>query len=509
MTENRKYSNSQITGFVSGIVLFALILFFGAGSVNPTAYNMAATAVLMAVWWISEAIPLGATSLIPVVVFPLLGISSGTDAASEYFNSTIFLFLGGFLIAIAMERWNLHKRIALIIILFLGSGSSGIILGFMLATAFLSMFISNTATALMMLPIGISVIHKMQESYKGKDADNFPVSLMLGIAYGASLGGIATLVGTPPNLAFVRIFHISFPESPEISFGNWMLLGLPIAIVMLFLTWILLTKILYKLKNKTSFDKQLLREEYKLLGKPGFEEKCVLAVFVLTAVLWVFRADLSFGSFVLPGWSNLIGNSKYIDDSTVAILMSLLLFILPAKTGERKRLLNAKSFGKIPWEIVILFGGGFALASGFQSSGLSELLGNQLTALSGIPPILMIVIVCFCLTFLTELTSNTATTQTLLPIIAAISVAMRINPLFLMIPATLSASFAFMMPVATPPNAIVFSSGKVTIKQMATTGLILNLVGIVVVTLMFYFLGDFLFGINPNEFPLWAVPKEQ
>jgi len=349
----------------------------------------------------------------------------------------------------------------------------------------------------------------MQEFYDGKDSENFSVSLMLGIAYGASLGGIATLVGTPPNLAFVRIFHISFPDSPEISFGKWMMLGLPIAIVMLFVTWILLTKILYRLKNKTSFDKKLLREEYKLLGKPGFEEKLVLAIFTITALLWIFRIDLSLGSFIIPGWSNLLANSKYIDDSTVGIFMSLLLFILPAKKGEHKRLLNARAFGKIPWEIVILFGGGFALASGFQSSGLSELLGEQLTALSGIPPILMIVIVCFCLTFLTELTSNTATTQTILPILAAISVSTQINPLFLMIPATLSASFAFMMPVGTPPNAIVFSSGKVTIKQMARTGLILNFIGIVVVTLMFYLLGNFIFGINPNEFPLWAVPHGQ
>ncbi len=506
MITKDNYSKSQITGFALGIILFIIFLFIGSGSEHQSAYFMAAVALLMATWWISEAIPLGTTSLLPVVLLPLLGISSTGDVSSEYFNSTIFLFLGGFLIAIAMETWNLHKRIALIIILFLGSGSSGTILGFMLATAFLSMFISNTATALMMLPIGISVISKMQEFYDGKDSENFSVSLMLGIAYGASLGGIATLVGTPPNLAFVRIFHISFPDAPEISFGKWMILGLPIAIVMLFITWILLTKILYRLKNKASFDKKLIKDEYKLLGKPGFEEKWVLAIFTITALLWIFRIDLSLGSFFIPGWSNLLGNSKYIDDSTVGIFMSLLLFILPSKNGEHKRLLNAGAFGKIPWEIVILFGGGFALASGFQSSGLSELLGKQLSALSGIPPILMVVIVCFSLTFLTELTSNTATTQTILPILAAISVAINLNPLFLMIPATLSASFAFMMPVATPPNAIVFSSGKVSIKQMVRTGLILNLIGVVVVSLMFYFLGDFLFGINPNEFPFWAKP---
>jgi len=501
------YTKSQLTGLLAGLLFFIILLFVSTSTKNQLAVNMSAVALLMATWWVTEAIPLGATSLLPVILFPLLGISTGNQAASEYFNSTIFLFLGGFLIAIAMETWNLHKRIALIIIMFLGSNSSGIILGFIIASAFLSMFISNTATALMMLPIGISVIKKMQETHNDKESDKFSVSLMLGIAYGASLGGIATLVGTPPNLAFIRIFNLSFPDAPEISFGTWTLLVLPITIIMIFITWLFMTKILYKVKGNNALDKSLIKDEYNALGKPSYEEKIVLVIFIVTAFLWIFRTDLNLGFTIIPGWINFFGSSEFIDDSTVAIFMSLLLFILPSKTNEQKRLLNLKSFGKIPWEIVLLFGGGFALASGFQSSGLSVLICNQLEFIQGIHPLLMIIIVCFTMAFLTEFTSNTAITQTMLPILAALSVAMKINPMFLMIPATLSASLAFMLPVSTPPNAIVFSSGKVTIKQMLRTGIILDLIGIIILSVVFYYLGDFMLGINPNEFPVWAMPK--
>ncbi|MFC2131285.1 SLC13 family permease [Bacteroidota bacterium] len=504
--KNNAYSRTQLTGLLLGFLLFIAFQFLDFGPENIAAKRLASVAVLMAFWWITEAIPLGVTSLLPIFMFPLLDIVNTKVVASEYFNSTIFLFIGGFFIAIAMETWNLHKRIALIIIRLLGFGASGMILGFMVASAFLSMFISNTATAIMMLPIGMAVLVKLEQTYSQQSSHNFSTPLMLGIAYGASVGGIATLVGTPPNLALVRIFHITFPNAPEISFGNWMVLALPISLVMLAITWLLLTKILFKIPQKLKVDRNDIKQEYKALGKMSFEEKSVLAVFVLTGLLWIFRADISIGALVIPGWSHILKTPEFIDDGTIAVIMASLLFALPAKSNTQRSLLVAKSFKKIPWEIIILFGGGFALAKGFQVSGLSELLGEQFKGFENIHPLFMVIVVCFGLTFLTELTSNTATTQTLLPILAAIAVAMNINPLFLMIPATISASFAFMLPVATPPNAIVFGSGKIKISEMARTGLIINLIGVIVVSTMFYFLGDFLFNINPIDFPDWAIP---
>jgi solute carrier family 13 (sodium-dependent dicarboxylate transporter), member 2/3/5 len=508
MVVSEKYSYTQITGLVFGFILFIIFQFLDFGPGHLSEQRTASIAILMATWWITEAVPLGVTSLLPIFMFPILNIANTKEIASEYFNSTIFLFLGGFFIAIAMETWNLHKRISLIIIRALGSGPKGMILGFMVASAFLSMFISNTASTLMMLPIGIAVIHKLTEKYSGDKAHNFGAPLMLGIAYASSIGGISTLVGTPPNLVFLRIFQLTFPDAPEISFGNWMVLALPISVLMLIITWLLLSQVLFKLPDKIKIDRGIIKKEYRDLGKMSFEEKSVAVVFLVTGLLWIFRSDLSFGSFAIPGWSNILHTPGFIDDGTVAVFMASLLFIIPAKSKTQRSLLVAKSFNKIPWEIIILFGGGFALAKGFQISGLSELLGEQFAVFGNVHPVFMIVIICFSLTFLTELTSNTATTQTLLPILAAIAVGMKINPLFLMIPATISASFAFMMPVATPPNAIVFGSGKIKISEMARTGLILNLVGVLVISMIFYFLGDFLFKIDLSSFPEWAVPNK-
>ncbi len=502
-TVNR-YSKIQLIGLFLGAIVFFLLIIFPLAPTNIKASMMAAVAILMAIWWITEAIPLGATALLPMIFFPLLGIMSGKQAAPEYFNSIIFLFIGGFLIAIAMEKWNLHKRISLIIIKLIGSNPSKLVLGFMLASALLSMFISNTATAIMMLPIGLAIILKIEEKYSPDKSKLLSVPLMLGIAYGASIGGIATLVGTPPNLVFIRIYQMSFPKAPEISFGNWMILAVPISIIMLFITWFLITKIIYKIPKDMEIDRSVINQEYKDLGKMHFEEKVVLIVFISTAILWIFRTDLHFGALIIPGWSKLFGFGKMIDDSTIAIFMAFIFFVVPAKSVNSKTILTASSFKKIPWEIIVLFGGGFALAKGFETSGLSTLLGQEAGSISNIHPILVIFVVSLGIKMLTELTSNTATTQTILPILASISVAMHINPLFLMIPATLSASMAFMLPVATPPNAIVFGSGRIKILEMARTGIIIDLTSVIVVTLLFYFLGDMVFNINPFEFPVWA-----
>ncbi|MBU1101490.1 MAG: SLC13 family permease [Bacteroidetes bacterium] len=481
-------------GLVLAFSLFLIIIiFFDFQPENPKVTVAAAVALLMSVLWISEAIPLAVTSLIPMVLFPFLGLLSGKETATAYVNSTIFLFMGGFIIAIAMEKWNLHKRIALNLISIFGVKPQRIILGFMIAAAFISMWISNTATAVMLLPIAMAILKKIEES--GNGDRKFAVALMLGIAYACSVGGIGTLIGTPPNLVFQRIYSITFPDKPEIVFSQWMMYGVPLSITMLTIIYLLLTKVLFKFKNQNTLDPNMIRDERNKLGAMTREEKLVAIVFASTALLWMLRADLNLGSFSLPGWSNLIPFPELVDDGTVAILMSIILFMLPAKSnGENGgSLLGLETFKKIPWDIILLFGGGFALARGFVSSGLSTFLGSQLAGLANVPPIVVILIICLTISFMTELTSNTAINDMVLPILAALAVTINIQPELLMIPATISASMAFMMPVATPPNAIVFGSGKLRVKDMARAGIMLNFIGAVIITLFSYYFVDKIF----------------
>ena len=466
----------------------------------------------MATWWLSDAIPLFATALLPMILFPFLGIMAGREAAPIYFNSTIVLFIGGFMIALTMEKWNLHRRIALAIIHAVGGGPARIVLGFMLAAAFLSMWISNTATAVMMVPIGLAIVHQVEERFGTKESHAFTLSLMLGIAYACSIGGLATLVGTPPNLSFVRIFEILFPEAPHIAFGQWIVLGLPLSATMLILAWFVLTHLVYRAPEDLTVDRAVVQEERATLGTISFEESVVLAVFAATAVLWVFRVDLELGIVTIPGWSRFLPYPQLIDDGTVAIMMASILFFIPAKNapaGEEgppngRRIMGPEVIPRLPWDIVLLFGGGFVLAAGFQQTGLAQIIGNQFGAVGDLPPFVMILLVCLMLTFLTELTSNTATTEMILPILAAIGVATQTNPLALMIPATISASCAFMMPVATPPNAIIFGSGRLTVGEMARAGIVLNLLGALVIAAFVYTLGSVIFQIDPTALPEWA-----
>ncbi|MCP3944244.1 MAG: SLC13/DASS family transporter [Desulfobacteraceae bacterium] len=501
-----KRTTLQKTGLIFGPLLFFIVYTLDLDPANPMVSRMAAVATFMAVMWITEAIPLAATSLIPVILFPLLGIMKGKAAASVYFNSTIFLFMGGFLIALAMEKWNLHKRIALFTVKTIGGGPSRLVFGFMTASAFLSMWISNTATAVMMLPIGISIILKMEEQFDKKEI-HFSLCLLLGIAYAASMGGAATLVGTPPNLVLVRTFEQTFPTASPISFGIWMMMALPLSISMLLMIWFLLTRVFFKIPSHLIVDHSIVEQEYKSLGRLSSEEKKVLVIFFATAALWIFRKDLNMGFMVIPGWSNLLPFPKLIDDGTVAITMALILFFLPTKShdADTATILDTKIFSKLPWDIILLFGGGFALAKGFQAAGLSAFVGSKLGILENTNNIFMISGICTTLTFLTELTSNTATTQMILPILSSIAVAMKTNPLMLMIPATLSASCAFMMPVATPPNAIIFGSGRIKIVEMVKAGIFINFIGVFVITGIFLLLGTFVFSIDPNIIPSWAL----
>ncbi|MCF7807462.1 MAG: DASS family sodium-coupled anion symporter [Candidatus Marinimicrobia bacterium] len=498
---------SQRVGLWTGVILsLSVLLFFDFTPANPQTTRMAAVALLMAIWWITDAIPLYATALLPMLLYPLLGIMKGNDVAPVYINSTIFLFIGGFILALTMQKWNLHRRIALYIIRLIGGGPDRIILGFMAAAAFLSMWISNTATAIMMVPIALAIIIQMEEEFSKQEVHHFTVSLMLGIAYACSLGGIATLVGTPPNLVFARIFSILFPDATAISFGSWFMMAVPLTLIMILVVWLLLTRLFFKVPAEIKVDRSVIESEYRGLGRMSFEEKIVLVFFTITAFLWVFRKDLVLGSLTIPGWSQLLPYPEMIDDGTVALFMSLLLFFIPARSeGATSATVGGPGVIKrIPWNIVLLFGGGFALASGFQQSGLASLIGNQFSGLVGISPMAMIVSVCSGLTFLTELTSNTATTNMILPILASVATELRINPLLILVPATLSASFAFMMPVATPPNAIIFGSGRVKIIEMARTGFFINIIGIIVVSTYFFFIGSYLLGIEAGQFPEWA-----
>lgn len=490
------------TGIITAVVIALLILFFV--DLDPSNYHvtiMSAVAVLMAILWITDAIPLAATSLIPLILFPLLGILNSSEIAGSYINSIIFLFIGGFMIAIAMERWGLHKRIALKIITVIGGSPNSIVFGFMIASCFLSMWVSNTATILMMLPIALAIISRMENQFGKEDTHKFTLALLLGVAYSCTIGGLGTLVGTPPNLVFVKTLNILFPNAPEISFSKWMLMAFPITLIMLLSTSFLLTKILFKIDRSLTVDRNFIKEEYKKLGGFTFEEAAVSIVFTITALLWIFRSDINFGIFKIPGWSNLFVHPDYINDGTVAIAMAFVLFLIPSRK-EITTILNKDVFVKIPWSVVLLFGGGFALAKGFTSTGLSLYIGNQLSGLSSFPHLVMIIIIAASISFLTELTSNTATTQMILPILASVSIAIGLHPMLLMLTATLSASMAFMLPVATPPNTIIFASGRIKIYEMVKTGILLNILGIIVVSVIVYSLGILIFDLG--SMPTWA-----
>jgi len=500
----KKYSIAGISLILGPLLSLGLCVFADLDPGHPEVTLAAAVALLMAFWWITEAVPLAVTALLPMVLFPVLGIMDGREVAPVYFNHIIFLFLGGFFVALAMERWDLHRRIALKLLLFFGTRPKNLLLGFMTTAAVLSMWISNTATTMVMVPIVLAITLKLEETADpGSSKRKTTVGLLLGVAYGATLGGIATLVGTPPNLALIRIFEMRFPEAPEISFARWMIYALPISFLLLLIVWALLC--IFFLRGKsTGMEKEILRKRYEEMGPITYEQKVVLIVFIGLALLWLLRSDLEFGFFTLPGWANLFPYPSYLNDGSVAIAMSILLFMIPARANRGKRIMDWETTKRLPWNIVLLFGGGFALAKGFETSGLSQWMGTMLEGSGGLHPLVLIASVCLLITFLTELTSNTATAQILLPIIASLALATNIHPLLLMMPATLSCSLAFMLPVATPPNAIIFGSGKLRVTDMARIGFILNLIGVLAVTMATWIIGRLVFDIDIAQLPAWV-----
>ncbi len=493
--------------FLAAPILFLYLVFFvELDTENPAITYTLAVALLMALWWVTEVVPLAVTSLLPFVLFPLLGVMNGKEVASNYFNDIIFLFLGGFLFALAMQKWNLHRRIALKLLNIVGNSPARIMLGFMLATSFLSMWISNTATTMLMVPILMSIILKLEELNKENGIKSFSTGLLLAVAYSASIGGISTLVGTPPNLSFARIFAIYFPDAPEISFASWFFYAFPIVVILLSITFGYLYLVFIKNKSDawTNIDIDYIDSEYESLG-PWIEEQKIVAVFFgLLAILWFTRADLNFGFITIPGWSNLFQNPKFLNDGTVAIAIAILLFLIPSKNGNSEFIMDWKTAESIPWEIILLFGGGFALASGFKESGLSLWFGDQLMWLKDVHPFIIILSVSLLITFLTELTSNVATVETFLPVLAGLAMSIEVNPLLFMLPATISASLAFMLPSATAPNAIIFGTKRLKVLDMSSSGLALNFLGIIIVTVASYYLATFIFSISLTEFPAWA-----
>lgn len=498
------FTKGQFIGLIVGLIGGFLLLVFPIDTTNPAASRTAAIVFLMASWWLTEAIPIAATSLIPIVLFPLFGILSAKQIAHSYINNIIFLFIGAFMIAITVEKWQLHRRISIKLIKAIGSSPARMLLALMTASWLLSMLINNTSTTMLMLPIALSIVLQMEETNDAAKVKHFAIAILLGIAYASSIGGIATLVGTVPNLVFARIFETTFPAGPKINFSTWMLTGMPISIIMLIITWLILKFTLLKSRNKLHIDSEYIIEENRKLGKMSYEERVITFLLVTLALLWIFRADLVLGSFVIPGWSRLLPFGRMLDDSTVAVGIAAMFFLIPSRTKKGEFLADNTIFRGIPWHIIILFGGGFAVADAFKETELARIISSNLTFIEHIHPIIIIMIISVLLMLLTELTSNTATTQTVLPILAATAVGMHLNPLLLMVPATLAASMAFMLPVATPPNAIVFGSGRLKIYEMARIGVFVNLSAVIVISIMFYYLGMFIFNINPYAFPWWA-----
>lgn len=453
--------------------------------------KMAGVAVWMAFWWISEAVHIYFTALLPLSAFPLLGIKNMEDVAPIYTNEIIFLFVGGFLIAFALEKWNLHKRIALGIILSIGKSPSRILLGFMLATYLLSMWISNTATTMMLLPAAIAV--SGQFKVNGGDGKFMTIPLLLGLAYASSIGGTATLIGTVPNMVFLGFYNNAFPGSGMINFSRWMFFGVPMSALLFVGCYYVLWKMYISKFRNIEIDLGLCRQEYKALGKPSYEEKIMFGAFIATVLLWFFRTDIILGNFTIKGWINLFPEKDFIKDSTVAMLVASILFLIPSKT-KGEFMLTWTEAKKIPMGIIFLFGGGFALAGGIESSGLSLWLADNLKVITGMPPLVIILFLTAFMIFLTELTSNTASTYLILPILLALSANMSVAPIELMLPVVIAASCAFMLPIATPPNTIVFGSELLTVRNMARPGLYINLISIVVILFSLLTFGKWVFG---------------
>ncbi|TES46739.1 SLC13/DASS family transporter [Shouchella lehensis] len=495
--KKKPYSRAQLIGLLLGPLLFALtMLFFEPAGLSADGQRVLAVTLWIATWWMTEAIPIPATSLMPLILLPITGAMEGSDVASSYGNDIIFLFLGGFFIATAMEKWNLHKRVALFIISVIGTSTQRILLGFMIATGFLSMWVSNTAAVMMMIPMALAITAQvaaaLKEDQHKRDLPKFEKSLLFGVGYAGTIGGLGTLIGTPPNIILAAQLDTIFGIS--IGFGTWMLFAVPVVILLLLFTWFYLGTVSFKTSIKTlPGGKALIAQERQKLGKTAYEEKIVGGVFIFAAFMWISR------EFLWSGDEALLVQLPGVSDGMIAIIATMLLFLIPAKASSR--ILDWSDSKEIPWGVLLLFGGGLAIASGFQSSGLSSWLGDQLTILDGLHMLLIIGGATLLIMMLTEITSNTATATMILPVVAALAVALDIHPFALMIPCAMAANCAFMLPVGTPPNAIIFGTGKIKIIEMVRAGFWLNVFATTIIVLAVYFLVPLVMGVDLSTFP--------
>ncbi len=548
-------TRSKIGLWLGPLVFVYMLLFVDLDPGNPAVTRMAAIILLMAIWWITEAIPLFATALLPIVLFPLMGIMRGRElsaarqidletatftngftasdfdiifpnVANQYMDWVILLFMGGFMIAVVVEKWNLHRRIALNILRIIGGQTHRLVLGFMVATGFLSMWLSNTATAIMMMPMGMSLVLlyeelnrkiEMEGGVVDNRSNNFSLTLLLGIAYGASIGGFTTLIGTPPNAMLLTQLTTLFPEAPEITFSTWLLFALPMSVIYMLVAWLLLTRLVFPLPPSTPFKgRDFIHNELQKLGPMSTEEKRVTTVFTMFALLLITRKERLFGEDIdIFGWSYYLdsllaslGSSQVghmIDDGTVSIGVALTLFMIPASKQIGGRLMDWDDAMKVPWGILLLFGGGLAIAKGFTTSGLSDYVAIQLAVLLGeASPLVIVISTVTFITGLTEVASNTATISLSLPMMASLSQAIGAHPFLLLIPTTLAASCAFMLPVSTPPNAIVYGSGRIPIMKMVIAGIWMDILSVILLTVFVYTLGHLAFDVL-SGIPDWAA----
>jgi sodium-dependent dicarboxylate transporter 2/3/5 len=475
--KNTATSRKPLLAMLAGPALFVLVWFFDPFTLGPSANKVLAVAVWMITWWITEAIPMPAVALMPLVLFPLFGIAKISEAALPYANEVVFLFMGGFMIGLGIEKWNLHRRIALSIVRLTGTGGNGIILGFILSTGFISMWLSNTATTMMMYPIAASVITVVFAQQRDSvGARNFALCIMLAIAYASNFGGVGTIIGTPPNVAYVSFISKRFGY--DIPFFNWMLVSLPVAILLLISLYFVLIRMFPNRLVANGEMSHLIRDELKALGPITTPEKRVLTIFVLTAFLWIFR--------------DLINKVEVfrLDDNMIAVFGALLMFIVPAGSEREpsEKILSWQDTSKMAWGILLLFGGGITLAAALEKAGLIGMLGNWLAGFSGSSMLLLILVIATLSIFISEVMSNVAQVIVFAPVVTGIAAAIGADPLALGIPMTLAASCASMMPMGTPPNAIVFSSGYIKLKDMIKAGLVMNLISIVLIVASSYFI---------------------
>lgn len=484
------YGMRQWSGWILGPgALFATLLLPAPAGLSEPGWHTAGAALLMAIWWITETVPIPVTALVPLVLFPALGLGDIRETATPFANPIIYLFFGGFIIALAMQKWGLHRRVAINLIGVMGTRPSRIVAGFLLSSSLISMWVSNTATALMMLPIAMSVVHLLPDGGSGAQRQ-FGTALLLSVAYGATTGGMATLIGTPPNALLAA--YVENTYGLTLGFGQWMLLGVPVMLVTLPVVYLVLTRVVFQLDaGELPGMRELISEEKTQLGPLSRGEKTVMAVFVATATGWVFQPLIA---KTLP----------LVTDTTIAMTGALLLFFTPVNWRRGEFTMDWESTRNLPWDVLLLFGGGLSLASNIEKHGLSVYLGTLTGNLDGLPMLAILCVVCFGILMLTELTSNTATAATFLPITAAIAISLGQNPLLFLIPTALAANCSYMMPVGTPPNAIVFGSGRVPLPQMAKAGMLLNIALVPIIIGLVLLIAPWVFGVQIGQMPEWV-----